>query len=148
MASSQVGEANASSSRNATTSPREAATPLLRAPDAPGRRMLGTTIAPGSSRLARSSRPGLWSITTIVSVTLAVWAAIDATAWQRSSQRSIANAAVITEIVGEPVRSAWSLLKLALLKATVIGWSARGPAGRGRCGGGRQRVGGRRRRRD
>jgi hypothetical protein len=71
-AASQCSEERASSSRNAMISPWQAAAPALRAPEAPRAPVLAMTVQSVNSRRARASRPGLWSMTTIVSSTGAV----------------------------------------------------------------------------
>ena len=51
---SQSAEATASSSRNATISPRATAMPVFLPPDSPGASRLRTTVTSGSSAFSRS----------------------------------------------------------------------------------------------
>jgi hypothetical protein len=87
--SSQSGAARASSSRKATTSPPARRSPVFRAPDSPGRPLLGMIVTSSKAAASRRASGGQWSTATIVSAAGLVWPRTDASAaasrWKRSS---------------------------------------------------------------
>jgi hypothetical protein len=85
---SHSGDAIESSSRNATTSPVEALTPLFRAPETPRPPMFGTAMTSVNSRLISSSSSGLWSTTTMISEAGTVCVFAEATHSFSQSQRA------------------------------------------------------------